>query len=106
MQMYNPAHPGEILREFMGNDLTVSDLAKHLGVTRANLSMILNGRAGISPLMSLKLDEAFGTSEGLWTRLQNQYDLARARRMKRTKIKLLPGRKAQPKSSGATQKAA
>lgn len=89
MQMFNPSHPGEILREFMGEDITVSAMAKHLGVTRANLSMILNGRAGISALMSLKLDEAFGTSEGLWLRLQNQYDLAKARRVKRTKIKLL-----------------
>jgi antitoxin HigA-1 len=105
MQMYDPAHPGEILREFMG-DLTVSELAKHLGVTRANLSMILNGRAGISPLMSLKLDEAFGTSEGLWTRLQNQYDLARARRVKRTKIKLLPARRVQMKATASKQKAA
>jgi addiction module HigA family antidote len=89
MPMYDPAHPGEMLREFMG-DMTVSALAKHLGVTRANLSMLLNGRSGVSPLMSLKLDEAFGNSEGLWIRLQNQYDLAHARRIKRPKIKLLP----------------
>ena len=84
MPMFNPAHPGEVLREFMGEEMTVSALAKHLGVTRANLSMILNGRAGISAMMSLKLDEAFGTSEGLWLRMQNNYDLAKARRMKRT----------------------
>jgi addiction module HigA family antidote len=92
--MLNPCHPGEILREFMGEDTTVSALAKHLGVTRANLSIVLNGRGGISALMSLKLDEAFGTSDGLWLRLQNQYDLAKARRTKRTKIKLFPSVKA------------
>jgi addiction module HigA family antidote len=89
MQMFNPAHPGAILRDFMGDKITVSALAKHLGVTRTNLSLVLNGRAGISPLMSLKLDEAFGTSEGLWMGLQNQYDLAHARRKKRAKIPLL-----------------
>ena len=46
-------------------------------------------RAGISPLMSLKLDEAFGTSEGLWYKLQANYDLAQARRVKRAKVRLL-----------------
>jgi addiction module HigA family antidote len=89
MPMFNPAHPGEVLREYMGENITVSALAKHLGVTRANLSMILNGRSGISAMMSLKLDEAFGTSDGLWLRMQNNYDLAKARRLKKVKIKPL-----------------
>lgn len=88
MRMANPPHPGELLRDIMGST-TVSALAKHLGVTRANLSMLLNGRSGVSAMMSLKLDEAFGTSEGFWLRLQNQDDLAKARKLKRTKIKLL-----------------
>jgi addiction module HigA family antidote len=87
MEMYNPCHPGEILREYMGDRVTVSALAKHLGTTRANLSMILNGRLGVSALMALKLDEAFGTSNGFWFSLQTQYDLAKARRTKRAKIK-------------------
>ena len=52
--------------------MTVSALAVHLGVTRSNLSMILNGRAGVSAAMSLKLDDAFLTSEGFWLRLQYQ----------------------------------
>jgi len=47
MHMFNPAHPGRVLREFMG-DMTISALAKHLGVTRTNLSLILNEKAGIS----------------------------------------------------------
>jgi addiction module HigA family antidote len=89
MEMFNPPHPGTILRDIMGDTITVSALAKHLGVTRTNLSLILNGRAGISPLMSLKLDEAFGKSEGLWMRLQVQYDVAQARKKKRTKVPLL-----------------
>ena len=89
MQMFDPAHPGEILRDFMGDKITVSALAKHLGVNRAHLSSILNGRSGITPLMSLKLDEAFGTSDDLWFALQQQYDMAKARRMKRVKVPLL-----------------
>ena len=87
MQMFNPPHPGRLVRTAMGSSMTVSALAKHLGVTRAHLSSILNERAGISPLMSLKLDEAFGKSEGFWFGLQYDYDLARVRRMKRTKVK-------------------
>jgi len=89
MQMFNPPHPGRGIREYMGDRITVSALAKHLGVTRSNLSMILNGRAGVSPLMALKLDEAFGTSEGFWSRLQLQYDLAQARKVKRMKVQPL-----------------
>jgi antitoxin HigA-1 len=86
MPMFNPSHPGSVLREYMGDKITISALAKHLGVTREHLSTILNERAGISPLMSLKLDEAFGTSEGLWYKLQANYDLAQARRVKRAKV--------------------
>ncbi|MGA7156619.1 MAG: HigA family addiction module antitoxin [Acidobacteriaceae bacterium] len=89
MAMFNPSHPGSILREYMGDKITVSALAKHLGVTREHLSTILNGRAGISPLMALKLDEAFGTSDGLWYKLQMNYDLARARKVKRGKVRPL-----------------
>lgn len=89
MPMLNPSHPGSVLREYMGEKITVSALAKHLGVTREHLSTILNERAGISPLMSLKLDEAFGTSEGLWYKLQANFDLAQARRVKRTKVRRL-----------------
>lgn len=86
MKMYDPAHPGELIREYMGEQMTVSALAKHLGMTRAHLSMILNGRAGISALTSMKLDEAFETSEGFWWRVQQGYDYAQARRIKREKI--------------------
>ena len=104
MPMFNPSHPGDILRQYMGDDLTVSALAAHLGVTRANLSMILNGRAGISAPMSLKLDDAFATSEGFWLRLQTNYDLAQARRMKKKKIRpvaTLRARAVRPRSKAA-----
>ena len=89
MAMFNPSHPGRILREYVGDRITVSALAKHLGVTREHLSSILNARAGVSPLMALKLDEAFGTSDGLWYKLQTNYDLAQARKVKRGKIRPL-----------------
>jgi addiction module HigA family antidote len=86
MLMYDPCHPGELIRVAMGRKITVTALAKHLGVTRAHLSKILNEHAGLSPLMSLKLDEAFNKSEGFWWGMQQQYDLAQARRIKRKKI--------------------
>jgi antitoxin HigA-1 len=93
MRMYNPPHPGELLREQMG-DLTVTDLAAHLGVSRITLSRLLNGKAGISAEMSLKLSEAFGTSPDLWMKLQLQYDFWKAAQKKRKRIRLLPSRQA------------
>jgi addiction module HigA family antidote len=89
MPMFNPSHPGSILRQYMGEKITISALAKHLGVTREHLSTILNERAGVSPLMALKLDEALGTSDGFWYKLQTNYDLAQARRLKRVKVRPL-----------------
>src|SRR5271170_1183968 len=85
MRMYNPPHPGELLREQMGG-MTVTALADHLGVSRITLSRLLNGQAGISAEMSLKLSEAFNTSPDLWMKLQLQYDFWRASRRKRRKV--------------------
>ena len=84
--MQNPCHPGELIRVAMGRQITVTALAQHLCVTRAHLSMILNGRAGVSALMSLKLDEAFDKSDGFWYRAQQQFDLAQARKIKRPRV--------------------
>jgi addiction module HigA family antidote len=77
MEMYNPPHPGEIIREFCIEplSLTVTDAAKALGVTRKTFSAILNGRSGISPEMALRLSKVFGRSAEGWLRLQLQYDL-------------------------------
>jgi addiction module HigA family antidote len=72
----------------MGDAVTVSALAKHLGMTRANLSMILNGRLGVSALVAIKLAEAFPKTDArFWMDIQSGYDLARARRKKRAKIR-------------------
>jgi addiction module HigA family antidote len=88
MQMHNPAHPGEILRDqFEG--LSVTQVAAHLGVSRVMLSRILNCKAGVTAEMSLKLAEALNTSPDLWFRIQNQYDFWQAAQVKRKKIKPL-----------------
>ncbi len=90
--MRNPAHPGEIIQEYMeGLGLTVSALAEHLKITRANLSRIIHGKTGVSAEMALRLSEAFGTSPEVWIRLQANYDLANARRGRRVKIARLAG---------------
>ena len=80
MGMYNPPHPGEIIREFCIEPLglTVTEAARALGVTRKTLSAILNGRSGISPEMALRLSKVFGRSPEAWLRLQSQYDLWKA----------------------------
>jgi len=85
--MYNPAHPGEIIQEYMeGLDLTVSALAAHLKITRANLSRMIHGKTGVSAEMALRLSDAFGTTPQVWIRMQANYDLAKAARKRRVKI--------------------
>jgi addiction module HigA family antidote len=85
MRMRNPAHPGEILREHIG-EMPVSKLAAHLGVSRVTLSRLLNGNSGVSAEMALKLSEALGTSPELWLNMQTQFDLWQVSRQRRKKI--------------------
>ncbi|MBU0679717.1 MAG: HigA family addiction module antidote protein [Verrucomicrobia bacterium] len=77
MRMHNPPHPGEILRELCLEplEITVTDAAEALGVSRKTLSAILNGRSGISPEMALRLAKAFNTTPESWLNQQMQYDL-------------------------------
>jgi len=77
MRMHNPPHPGEIIKSLCLEPLSVSvtDGAKALGVSRKTLSAILNGRAGVSPEMAVRLSIAFGTSAQSWMNQQTQYDL-------------------------------
>ena len=77
MLMHKPPHPGEIIRELCLEPLGVSvtDAADSLGVSRKTLSSILNGRAGISPEMAIRLSIAFDTSPESWLNQQSQYDL-------------------------------
>lgn len=75
MNMYNPPHPGEMLTEFMG-DMTVTQLAAELNVTRPALSKIVNGKASVSPSMAEKLAVAFPcTTPKMWLIWQTNYDL-------------------------------
>jgi len=85
MKMHNPPHPGEIIKalclEPLG--LSVTDAAKALGVSRKTLSSILNGRAGISPEMAVRLSLAFDTTAESWLNQQVQYDLWHAERKRK-----------------------
>jgi addiction module HigA family antidote len=82
MKMHNPPHPGEVLRQLCLEplNLTVTDAARSLGVSRKALSSILNGHAGISPEMAVRLSIAFSTSAESWLNQQLQYDLWHAER--------------------------
>jgi addiction module HigA family antidote len=88
MQMYNPAHPGRILANYL-QGRSVTEVARHLGVTRPALSRVLNGKAGISADMALRISEAFNTDAEFWLRLQAQRDLWVASRKRRTKVRRL-----------------
>ena len=77
MRMHNPPHPGEILKSLCLEPLglSVTDAAAALGVSRKTLSAILNGRAGISPEMAIRLSIAFDTTAESWLNQQTQFDL-------------------------------
>lgn len=77
MLMHNPPHPGEVLRELCLEPLglSVTAAAEALGVSRKTLSAVLNGKAGISPEMAIRLSIAFNTSAESWLNQQSQYDL-------------------------------
>ncbi len=87
--IFNPAHPGEVLRDYLG-EMSVAEAAARLGVTRAHLSRILNRRSGVSAPMSLRLSAALGTSPEFWLKMQMQYDLWQAQKARRPKIRRFP----------------
>jgi antitoxin HigA-1 len=87
--IFNPAHPGEVLRDYLG-EMRVGDAASRLGVTRAHLSRILNGHAGITAPMSLRLSAALGTTPDFWLKMQVQYDLWQARKTAKFKVRAFP----------------
>jgi antitoxin HigA-1 len=87
--IFNPAHPGEVLRDYLG-ELSVKEAASRLGITRAHLSRILNGHAGITAAMSLRLSAALRTSPEFWLRMQVQHDLWQAKRTKQPKVRPFP----------------
>jgi len=90
MPMYDPPHPGELVRheclEPLG--LTVTEGARALGVTRQALNNLVNGKSGISPEMAIRLDKAFGGGAETWLQMQMNYDLWHAKqRARRIKVK-------------------
>jgi len=92
LRMHNPPHPGAIVRDIClaPLSLTVTDAAISLGVSRNTLSAILNGRAGISPEMAIRLSIAFNTAADSWLRLQMEHDLWHAEQSrKRLKVRKL-----------------
>ena len=82
MPMHNPPHPGASVRFdcLEPLELSVTDGARVLGVSRKQLSALVNGRAGISPEMAIRLDKAFGGGASTWYQLQAAYDMAQAMR--------------------------
>ena len=89
MLMHNPPHPGEVIKELCLEPLglSITETAKALGVSRKTLSSILNGHAGISPEMAVRLSIAFNTTSESWLNQQLQYDLWQAEK-ERKKLKV------------------
>lgn len=81
MTMHNPAHPGKlILQECIEPlELTITDAAKGLGVSRKALSELVNCRAGVSPEMAIRLEKAGWSTADMWLKMQMQHDLWQAR---------------------------
>jgi len=82
MEMKNPPHPGRILKQdcIEPLNLTITEAAMKLGISRQSLSEIVNGKTGITPSMALKLSKAFSTTPEFWLNMQQKYDLAQARK--------------------------
>lgn len=92
-RMHNPPHPGEVLRDgvFADSAVTVTEFAQRLGITRVMLSRVLNGKAGISADMAVRLAAALGTSPESWLHMQANYDLWQAEKaLKRVVAKIRP----------------
>ena len=90
-RMHNPPHPGELIAEdcLKPLGLTVTAAAEALGVSRKTLSAIVNGHAGVTAPMAMRLAKAFGSTAEFWLRLQMQRDLWEARRTSTAGIKRL-----------------
>ena len=88
-RMHNPAHPGEVLREWLPEDMTVTRAAKELQISRVTLSKVLNSKAGVTAGMALRLSAWLGTTPDVWLGMQTQWDLWQAKQQPNPKIKPL-----------------
>jgi len=88
-RMFNPPHPGEVLKDgvFEGGGISVTEAAQQLGVSRVQLSRLLNGRAGVSADMAVRLAMWLGGSPESWLRMQTDYDLWQSQRRGRPAVK-------------------
>jgi len=95
MNMHNPPHPGEIIKEMYLEPLglSVTATAKALNVTRQTVSELINQKTGISIEMAMRLSKAFKTTPGFWINMQTQYDLWHARNKKLGRVQCLVDRK-------------
>ena len=84
--MLNPTHPGEVLREFLPETLTVSEAAKRLGVSRVQLSRLLNARAAMTAEMAIRIAMLTGTTAESWLKNQVQWDLWQAEQRPRPHV--------------------
>lgn len=88
-RMHNPAHPGEVLQDTVLAEMTVTEFAKRLGVSRVALSRVVNGRAAVSAELAIRLAAALGGSAESWLNMQVAYDLWQAQKKRRPKIQRL-----------------
>jgi antitoxin HigA-1 len=91
MYMHNPPHPGEVLKELYIEpmNLTITEVAAGICVTRKTLSELINGKYGVSSDMAIRLAKAFSTTPESWLNLQQQYDIWEARKKpSKCKIKI------------------
>lgn len=88
-RMHNPPHPGEVLADTVLQNMTVTELASRLGVSRVALSRVVNGRAAVSAELAIRLARLLGGSAESWLRMQVSYDLWRAEKKRRPKIEPL-----------------
>lgn len=91
-RMHNPPHPGEVLKDgvFADNLVSVTDAATALGVTRVSLSRVLNGKAGVSAEMAVRLGKWLGTGPEVWINMQAQYELWKAEQALKTLVRKIP----------------
>lgn len=85
-RMHNPAHPGEVLREWLPEDMTVTQAAKDLRVSRLTLSKLLNGHGGVTANLALRLAAWLDTSPEFWLEMQTQWELWQAEQLPRPDI--------------------
>lgn len=87
--MYNPPHPGHVLREWIPETMSVTSVAKALKISRVSLSKILNANSNISAEMAIRLSQWLGTSSDVWLNMQVKYDLWQAEQKSTVQIERL-----------------